>query len=268
MKVLRMRRLALVTLIAALLGALPPLASAQRGGGHFAAPGGHGFRSGPGVAPNLVRNPGPNFAGPTFVSRHFSNSAFSNFASRYGSLAYLSEPFFGTDFYADDLYNAGYPVAAQLPVVIMQRTPGGTEAAAPVTSAPVQPLMIELQGDRYVHVSGDDRSGAEMVDRDTILSRERADAPHPDLSHANLSRVAEDLPPAVLVFRDGHREEVSNYTITDGVLYASSDFYRDGAWNRKIELSSLSLPETAKASQERGVEFRLPTSPNEVIVRP
>jgi hypothetical protein len=247
MMVSGMRRLILITLGVALLGALQPLASAQRGGGHFAAPGGRGFRAGPGFGP------GSNFQ-PNFASRSFSRFAFSNFASRYGSLAYLAEPLF-----ANDLYDSGYPVAAPLPVVIVQGAPAGAAAMPETASSPVQPLMIELQGDRYVRVSGDDRTGAEMVDREAVLSRGR---------DSGALRAVQELPPAVLVFRDGHREEVSGYTITDGALYASGDFYRDGSWTKKIELSSLSLPETVKASQERGVEFRLPTAPNEVIVRP
>jgi hypothetical protein len=228
----QMRRVILIMMGGVLLGALPTIATAQRGGGHFAAAGGHGFRFG---------------AGSGFVP---------NFASRYGSLAYLAAPFWANDLYNNDLYNAGYPVAAPLPVVIVQGAPAGT--ATPET-VPVQPLMIELQGNRYVRVSGDDRSGAEMVDREAVLSRGQ---------DSGSSRGVQELPPAVLVFRDGHREEVSGYTITDGVLYASGDFYRDGAWTKKIELSSLSLQETVKASQERGVDFRLPTAPNEVIVRP
>jgi hypothetical protein len=249
----QMRKSILLTLAGLLLGSLQPLANAQRGGGHFAAAGAHGFRFGPGFGP------GSNFQ-PNFATR-----SFSNLASRYGSLAYLAAPFWANDLYNNDLYNAdlynaGYPVAAPLPVIIVQGTSAGPAATMSETSsAPVQPLMIELQGDRYVRVSGDDRSGAEMVDREAVLSRRQ---------DSHTLRTVQELPPAVLVFRDGHREEVSGYTITDGVLYASGDFYRDGSWNRKIELSSLSLPETVKASRERGVEFRLPTAPNEVIVRP
>jgi hypothetical protein len=72
----------------------------------------------------------------------------------------------------------------------------------------------------------------------------------------------------VLVFRDGHREEVSAYTITGGAIYAPADFYRDGSWNRKIELSSLDLPETLKSNYSRGLRFQLPRAPNEVIVGP
>jgi len=56
--------------------------------------------------------------------------------------------------------------------------------------------------------------------------------------------------------------------ITDGVLYTSGDYYANGSWNRKIELSSLNLPETVKSNQSRSVRFQLPSAPNEVIIRP
>ena len=71
-----------------------------------------------------------------------------------------------------------------------------------------------------------------------------------------------------LVFRDGHREQVFDYTIADGVLYAHADYFTTGSWNRKIELSSLNLSETVKSNQSQGVRFQLPSAPNEVIVGP
>jgi hypothetical protein len=177
---------------------------------------------------------------------------------------------FSDPFYSDYLSSTGYPVASEPPVIILQAPP----AAAPVPDrSPSPPLMIELQGDRYVRVSGPETSGAELiapdiVDRPTI--DRMPDSPHRPQrpSGAAIHAVAvPDLPPAVLVFRDGHREEASDYTIADGILYARGD-YTTGSWNRKIELSSLNLPETIASNTSRGVRFQLPSSPNEVIVRP
>jgi len=164
-------------------------------------------------------------------------------------------------FYADYLSSTGYPVASQPPMIILQSAPAGEpERSAP----PAQPLMIELQGDRYVRVSGPETSGAELIDRMPDGS------PRPERPpSAPIHAVAPpELPPAVLVFRDGHREEASEYTIADGILYTRGDYYTTGSWNRKIELSSLNLPETVKSNQSRGAKFQLPSSPNEVIVRP
>jgi hypothetical protein len=76
------------------------------------------------------------------------------------------------------------------------------------------------------------------------------------------------LPPATLIFRDGHSEEVRDYTIADGILYARGDYYSDGYWNKKIGLTALNIPETLQANATRNVKFVLPSSPNEVITRP
>jgi hypothetical protein len=73
--------------------------------------------------------------------------------------------------------------------------------------------------------------------------------------------------PAVLIFRDGHREEVRDYTIANGILYARGDYYVDGYWNKQISLASLDLPQTLQANASRKVKFDLPSSPNEVITR-
>jgi hypothetical protein len=76
------------------------------------------------------------------------------------------------------------------------------------------------------------------------------------------------LPPAVLVFRDGHTEEVSSYSIIGTVIYTKSDYWASGNWTRKIQIADLDLPATRKQNQERGVKFELPSSPDEVMIRP
>src|SRR5258706_989288 len=59
---------------------------------------------------------------------------------------------FSDPFYSDYLSTAGYPAASQPPVVIMQAPPAAPEPDH--FPSPAQPLMIELQGDHYVRVSG------------------------------------------------------------------------------------------------------------------
>jgi hypothetical protein len=171
-------------------------------------------------------------------------------------------------FYSDYLSSTGYPVASQPPVILLQAPPAA--APAPERSyPPTEPLMIELQGDRYVQVSGQEMSGTQMIDSESVDAMPDAPRRQPRSSGSTVSAIAaQDLAPAVLVFRDGHREELSGYTIAEGVLYTYGDYYANGSWNRKIELSSLNLPETVKSNQSRGVKFQLPAAPNEVIVRP
>jgi hypothetical protein len=127
--------------------------------------------------------------------------------------------------------------------------------------------MIELQGDRYVRVSGEESSTAEIrtIEPQTSAARQSTAV---NANSKLADRRPAELAPVQLVFRDGHREEVSDYTIADGVLYARGDYYRDGTWNRKIELKSLNMSETIQSNDARGVRLQLPTSPNEVITRP
>src|SRR4029077_4589431 len=109
-----------------------------------------------------------------------------------------------------------------------------------------QPLLIELRGDRYVQISSkggesDEHSGKpdyfrEMSGRAGAKSgRSQADVGKTNVlsSRARVSRVPgntknalaagvlpHELAPTVLVYRDGRREEVREYSIADGVLYA------------------------------------------------
>jgi len=120
--------------------------------------------------------------------------------------------------------------------------------------------MIELQGDRYVQLSGDQRPGTQMIDSPSesqswAQSRTSLHAPTPAI-------------PIVLVFRDGHSQEVSAYTIADGILYAASDYATTAEWTQAIELASLNVPETVATNSSRGLHFQLPTAPNEVVVGP
>lgn len=179
---------------------------------------------------------------------------------------------FADPLYADALYSSGYPVASQPPIIFLQ-APAATANSVPERLPSPQPLMIELQGNRYVRVSGEDASGVEMIDGATMIDGERVDrqpSSRPlEKSGTTTQAVApRELPPVVLVFRDGRREEVSEYAIADGVLYASSDYYSVGSWNKKIALSSLNLPQTVSLNSSRGVRFQIPAAPNEVIVRP
>jgi hypothetical protein len=206
---------------------------------------------------------------PSQFARGFAGSGFNRTAPR-GSFAYPLGLF--TD-YSDALYGSGYPVASQPPVIILQGA--ATEAPKPFGfPAPAQPLMIELQGDRYVRVSGDVSSEAELetVDFHTdakVNQRGEITAQARNVSPAvTRAAAAVELPSAVLVFRDGHREEVAEYTIADGALYAQGDYYISGSFTKKVDLKSLDLFETVKSNRTRGIAFRVPRSPNEVIVSP
>jgi|GEM_PF-622462 hypothetical protein len=210
----------------------------------------------------------------------------------------LPFPFFGDSFDPDDIYSTGYPVSSQPPPFLMQALQGLVNPAANSMSAmgPLnnrepsssEPLMIELQNGRYVHVKSKPIDGeAEPLKFANISSPEKSRSSKEMKAVATKTLgtkavvtkslqptsapqmiAAAPLPPAVLVFRDGHSEEVRDYTIADGMLYARGDYYTDGYWSKKIDLANLNLTETLQANNERSVKFVLPSAPNEVITRP
>jgi hypothetical protein len=193
-------------------------------------------------------------------------------------------PFLGESFNPDDIPSAPDSTAAQSPAFLMQAlqslTGAGASPLGPAMGAPnrqpssSEPLMIELQNGRYVRVKGNAVDGEAQPLPPLITKNTQAAKPARDHSvksatqpsNAPLIALA-PLPAAVLVFRDGHREEVRDYTIANGTLYASGDYYTDGYWNKKIDLASLNIPGTLEANATRNVKFTLPASPNEVITR-
>jgi len=200
----------------------------------------------------------PTLAAQRMGSAHF-RGGFSNFSGHFGQRGHSRAGYYPLGlfdpFYAD-YFSDGYPFASQPQMILLQ--PPAPSAAYEPARAPTQPLMIELQGDRYVQVSGDQPSRAQMID------------PMPadqSLSHSVLiTRPQPDS--AVLVYRDGHRQEISSYTIADGILYATADYATTGAWNQEIELSSINVAATVATNSSRGLHFQLPSAPNEVIVGP
>jgi hypothetical protein len=121
----------------------------------------------------------------------------------------------------------------------------------------LEPILIEWHGDRFVRYGGSQE--AQSPDYAEVASVTKGDAG---------STLGHELPPAVLVYRDGHHEEVSDYVITRGVLYARGDYSLNGSSMRNIQLSTLDLSATLKANQDSGVRFVLPERPNDVVTRP
>lgn len=62
-----------------------------------------------------------------------------------------------------------------------------------------------------------------------------------------------EQPPTVLVFKDGHQQEVVNYAIVGSTLYDLSN-----GRARKVALAELDLKATVKQNDQRGVDFQLP----------
>jgi len=94
-----------------------------------------------------------------------------------------------------------------------------------------------------------------------VIDPKSSDERYGDHSFDERSQARSQAPPAppqeqdptVLVFRDGHKQEIRNYAIVGQMLW---DFGAKGT--HKIPLSDLDLETTRKLNDERGVDFVLP----------
>lgn len=197
------------------------------------------------------RGPGGGHFGGRFGAGLTSHPYRARNGYSLGSL-YWDFPFF------DD--SAEYSTPAT-PVVVIQQPAAAPAATTPPDAAPLQPLLIELRGGHYVRISGDESSISDKTDQQPILEGSQTYPTQPSRPSA---------PPlsTILVFRDGSREQISDYTIADGILYAQADYYTEGSWNQPIPLFSLDLNATVNENRARGVRFQVPAAPNQVIVGP
>ena len=162
-------------------------------------------------------------------------------------------------------YGGGWPYFAPeyedsyAPEVVVQGP--APAAAVPAPIPPVQPpsggVLLELQGDHWVKVPSFTMTPSSNATQGT-QSRATKQASVP----------AKELPPTVIVYRDGHSEELSGYSIIGPAIFAKSDYWSSGAWTRKILLADIDIPATTRENQARGVKFHLPSGPNEVVLRP
>jgi hypothetical protein len=162
--------------------------------------------------------------------------------------------FLGDPFYAD--YPAA-PVSVPPQFVVV---PPATSADTP-PEPKSEPLLIERQGNHYVRFGGRQQSAERGVNA-------APDYREADVGKSSNQPAHSELPPTVLIFRDGHREQVPGYAIVGGTIYASGDYWQSGFWTKNIQLSALNIPATIQANHEAGVRFTLPTAPNEVVTRP
>jgi hypothetical protein len=165
--------------------------------------------------------------------------------------------------------------------------PGSNEGPSPQNIEPaVQPvppapaaspgLVLEFQGDHWVRLTnyGESQTGDQSVQPTTEpASNPPSSIPagYPRRTQATTQLPQPPtsvLPPAVLVFRDGHKEEIEKYLIVGATLYARSDYWSSGSWTRKVPIADLDVQATLRLNQERGANFTLPSRPNEVMMRP
>jgi hypothetical protein len=165
--------------------------------------------------------------------------------------------------YSNDEFDSE-PVAPEEPPVQVIVSPPHQPPAPP--AKPIEPLLLENRDGLWVRVP----TGSQMQ---TIQSPAKPGAASASSLQPGISGPAEamkplpELPPAEIVFRDGHSEEVQKYVIRGDALYTTGDYWSSGSWTRKIPLAELDIPASLKLNKERGAKFNLPSGPNEVVVR-
>lgn len=179
--------------------------------------------------------PSANFNVPVHSARQFPGVR--------SNLIFLGEPWL-------DSYP---PQAGQLTYIVLQ--PQAPVAAKPAEETkPITPLLIEWNGNRFVRTTDVEPllSNSSSSPQPSAKSQARAGAPHSDAS-------------VTLIYRDGHSEQVRDYSIVAGRLYASADYVQSGSWMKTIDLSSLDLRATIETNRASGIDFVLPTAPNVVV---
>lgn len=173
-------------------------------------------------------------------------------------------------YYYDSDFGYDAQGVAQPQVVVV---PAAAQAQPAPPTPPLEPLLIEWQGDHFERMTLSQKIGGQAGPDYSEKSNPRSsttEAPGPvaPARKAAAPTPPRELPPAVLVFRDGRTEEVSSYTIMSGTIYSKADYWTSGSWTRKIQIADLDVPATLKQNQQRGVKFVLPSGPNEVVMRP
>ena len=204
---------------------------------------------------------------PFATAQYHGGGHGGGFGSGFGTAGHRAG--FGRAFdFGDPYLLAGYAAGPEtsLPppqIVFVQPAPAAT--SQPETKA--DPLLIELQGDRYVRVRG----ASSQLENGVLPNGSSFSAMPPVSPAARAVTPAHSLtplPPATLIYRDGHSEQVKDYAIFGGIIYARGDYWQNGYWTKPIQLSALNIPATLQTNLQQGVKFVLPAAPNEVVTRP
>ncbi len=112
------------------------------------------------------------------------------------------------------------------------------------------------QGQPYVYVTPDSQYSPDSQAQDEISNlRSEVDQLRAQQENSAQSKSAQIHAETVLVYRDGHTEEVENYAIVGKTIWIFNESHA-----RRVALSELNLDATKRDNEDRGIEFVVPTS--------
>jgi hypothetical protein len=158
-----------------------------------------------------------------------------------------------------DNYDRNYE-PPEVNINVTEPSPNVMVAATP---RPAESLILENRGGQWVRIP----TASQMPVNQGYAEPQASTVGSEIVATAVAPVPPAKLPPAVLVFRDGHEEQVARYVVQGNVLYTSEDYWSTGSWAREIPIAQLDVPASVKHNAERGGIFSLPTRPNEVVVR-
>lgn len=238
----------LITLTVAILGTMVFVSSAQaqRGRATVSAP---VNRTGAGVSRISGRRTG-------FLHQRERQHSVGDFAFF---------PYFYPDYYDYFDYDSEPARPEAPPQIIIGQT---AQPAAVPAPPPAEPLVLELRGDQWVRLTnnGQSRIAGQPSEPGLKGASNLSAKPTATPRRSEEAGSTAELPPVVLVFRNGHKEEIGKYMIERATIYVSANHWSSGSWTREIPIVELDVPATLKLNQERGTKFSLPSGPSEVII--
>jgi hypothetical protein len=114
-----------------------------------------------------------------------------------------------------------------------------------------RPLVRPAPNPTATDASDDPRYGQHYLDQREQGQNVAALTP----GHHNMSPVSEEQIPVLIVYKDGHEQEIQNYAIVGDTLYDLGNLVA-----HKIKLADLDLKQTIQKNEQRGVDFNVPTT--------